>query len=45
VSAALNVPQAHILQHPPGALTILLVVGFTGFNDGADHLVADPIIF
>ena len=45
VPVALDVPQAHILQHPPGAFTILLIVGIAGFNDGLNHLIADPTIF
>jgi len=38
-------PQTHVLQHPPGTLTILLIIGFTGFNDGLNDLVTDPVFF
>jgi hypothetical protein len=37
--------QTHIFQHLPGTLTILLIIGFTGFYDGLNYLVTDPAFF
>jgi len=49
VSGLMPIPgmnsQLHILQHPPGAFTILLIIGFAGFNDGLNDLVTDPVFF